>query len=208
MRALRLSDLHVAPALAGTESGVCSVCGLETESGHTRQPSESFNAWDLVRGGFFCEWCWGMLKHRPIRLHSWVATTDEARFFSGPELPELARVLFDPPVPCVAYISRSHRKQAWVALGRRVSTDRHRLWIATDWTGTVMVDGSDPTPLELAEALLARGVRRSTLRTGRPTPAECEKALRGGWMQDLQEALARAGDPVWEVWVHVARRPS
>lgn len=205
-----LSALRPWPALPGPDAGDCSVCGRSTEQGHRREPSESFNAWDIVRAreAFFCEWCWAMLKHRPFRLHSWLVRESCAEFFPGPELHRLGHLLLDPPLPCAVYLTRGHRKQLWVALGRRVSVDPRRLWVATDWTGVVLVDVTDGGPLELAERLLAHGVRRSTLVSGAPTADEWRRAITEGWRGDLEAALRRAGDPRWEVWVHVAHRPA
>lgn len=206
--ALSLSDLRPWPAVPGSERGTCCVCGRDTERGHRREPSESFNAWDVVRGGTFCEWCWAMLKHRPFRMHSWVAGRDGVTFYPGPELPRLAAFLRAPALPCAVYLTRGHRKQLWVALGRRVSVDARALWVATDWAGVVMLDGAEDEPLALAERLLGRQVRRRTLFSGAPSPEEWRRAIVEGWRQDLEDAMARAGDPRWEVWVHVANRPA
>jgi hypothetical protein len=69
-----LSDLRLVEPSPGPDAVRCSVCGLWTEQGWHRKPSENFNAWDIMRGGGFCEWCWAMLKQRPFRLHAWLGT--------------------------------------------------------------------------------------------------------------------------------------
>jgi hypothetical protein len=70
----------------------------------------------------------------------------------------------------------------------------------------VLLDSTDSRPLELAESLLARGVKRSSLQSGSPSAREWRAAIEGGWCDEMEEAVARAGDPRWEVWVHVAAR--
>jgi hypothetical protein len=206
---VRLSDLQLIPPLPGTAACVCLICDRETDRGWIVSPSENFNAWDIVRDetGRFCEWCWAMLKTPACRKKSWIGTPGQITYFEGAELGRLGQWLLEPTVPCAVSLTSGHRKVRWLLLGRYISTDPRRLWVATDWAGRVLLDTTDRRSLELAEQLLARGVRRTTLRTGRPTPNEWATAIREGWQSELAEAVERAGDPAWEVWVHVAAKP-
>jgi hypothetical protein len=205
----RLSDLRLLPPLLGSAVVRCRICGLETERGWAVAPSEAFNAWDIVRSGEpgFCEWCWALLKDPRTRKQSWLGRPGEIRFFGGAELAGLATWLRAPELPAVVSLTAGHRKVRWVVLGQRVSTSPSALWVATDWAGPVLLDATDRAPLDLAERLLARGVRRTTLRSGQPTAKEWADAIAGGWRDELVRACERAGDPSWEVWVHVAVKP-
>jgi hypothetical protein len=206
---LRLSDLRLLPPLLGRDQCRCLICTIETDQGWVRAPSEAFNAWDIVRAetGAFCEWCWALLKDPRTRKSSWIGRPGRIEFYDGAHLAEIATWLRSPELPAVVSLTISHRRVRWLTLGQRVSVSPTTVWVATDWIGPVLLDTTDQEPLALAERLLARGVRRTTLRTGQPTPREWADALAGGWQDDLESARHHAGDPRWEVWVHVAPKP-
>lgn len=205
---LCLSDLHLLPPLCGSDALTCAICGRSTSCGWAQEPSDVFSSWDTVRGCGFCEWCWALLKDGSTRRLSWIGTEGQLQFYASGELGAVAEWLTAPSLPGVVYLTRRHRAQAWVALGRRISIHPRRIWVATDWAGPVLVDGTDTRYLRLAADLLGRRVRRSSLLSGRPTPNEWAAALRDGWVSELEQAIALAGDPIWEVWVHVARPPA
>jgi hypothetical protein len=194
--------------VVGRDRCRCLVCGVDTDRGWVRPPSDAFNAWDIVHAerGAFCEWCWALLKDPRTRKLSWIGRPGRIEFYGGARLAEIATWLRSPTLPAVVSLTISHRRVRWLSLGQRVTVSPTALWVATDWAGPVLLDTTDQAPLALAERLLAHGVRRTTLRTGQPTPKEWAAALAGGWQADLESACQRAGDPRWEVWVHVAPR--
>jgi len=187
------------------------LCGEYTAQGHASVFSKDFTAYAYIYGGnVVCEYCAGMLKHKPFRTRSWVATTAGVEFIeSGDGRLRLREVLLDPPEPPFAiYITRNHQRQGWLTLMRYVSLSRERFYVGNDWLDApaYIVRAEFAGLLAEAEPLLQRKVPRSVLLgESSPSPALVKKALLEGWMREFRSAMERAGDPAWEVAVYVGR---
>jgi CRISPR type IV-associated protein Csf1 len=151
-----------------------------------------------------------MLQHKPFRTRSWIATTNGVEYIeSGDGRLKLREALLDPPKPPFAiYVTRNHQRQGWLTLMRRVSLSRDRFYVGNDLLDSpaYIVRDRFVQLLGEAEAMLARKVPRSVLlREAEPTVQLVKRALQEGWMEQLQRAMERAGDPAWEVAVYVGR---
>lgn len=192
----------------GSDAGRCYLCGRDTDRGHREPPSDAFTAWATVySGSVLCERCYPVLHDRRFRARSWLATAAGVRFTEpGEDRRWLLETLLDPPEPPFAlYLTRAGKKQGWISLVRYVSTSRERYWVGTDWLDRPVnlcrswVHAVAP----LVGELRRRRVPRTALVTGVFPPAVWKRAYREGWTRDLERAARLAGDPRWEVIVHV-----
>ena len=197
--------------MPGADAGRCALCGEHTEHGLARLFSKDFTAYAYIYGGnVVCQYCAGMLLHKPFRTRSWIATTGGVEYIeSGDGRLKLREALLHPPEPPFAiYISRNHQRQGWLTLMRRVSLSRDRFYVGNDWLDSPAYIVRDQFVLLLseAEAMLARKVPRSVLlRESEPSVQLVKRAVQERWMGQLQRAMERAGDPAWEVAVYVGR---
>lgn len=198
-------------SLSGDVPGDCYICGLPTERGQRRAPSDAFTAWaSCGQGDVLCPDCAATLSWRDVRMFSWLATPDGVRFEGRGDRGWLWDVLADPPEPPYAiYITRGGQKQGWISGVRMVATSRERTPILTDWTDRpIMLTRADwRRYAPLVERLRGYGIGRNAVLTGEFTSNQWSKALTGGYAADLVEAQTYAGDPRWEAISHVSRKP-
>lgn len=197
----------------GEAHGYCYLCRRETEHGHLEPPSDQFTAWATVyAGSVLCEWCYPVLHDRRFRSRSWLVTAAGVRFTEpGEDKIWLRDVILSPPEPPFAlYLTRGGKKQGWISLVRYVSWSRERYWVGTDWLDRpVHLDRAwAAAHAPLAERLRQRGISRAALLTASYSPAVWKRAILEGWSSDLDATAALAGDPRWEVIVHVTPGPS
>ncbi len=199
-----LTDL-TAERTPGPDAGSCYLCGSDTASGHKQAPSDNFTAWAGTYGGsVICERCYPLLKERPYRMQSWMATTAGVRFTGKDDRAWLWRALLHPPDPPLAiYVTRGGQKQGWISLLRYVSTGRERLWVGTDWTDRpVLLEATWVAPVAaLIAELRARGVSKRKLESGGYTMKDYETAMKEGYVDRLEAARRHVTDPRWEVLV-------
>jgi hypothetical protein len=198
---------HV-PAAPGTVRGICYLCGGATDAGYAEPPSDNFTAWASCYGGaVLCPLCRAVLHDRRFRATSWLATTAGVRFATRDDRLWLWQALVDPPAPPFAlYITRGAQKQGWLTLTRYVSTSQAHYWVGTDWTDRP-VPCAQPWMVQhalLVTRLRERGLSKTALCDGAYTMKHYERAIAEGWRPDLDAARALAGDPRWQVLVHVS----
>lgn len=116
----------------GNTTGVCALCGEHSNQAHPARLPDTFTAaYKLYAGDAICEYCYPLLKNRDLCFNSWIATRAGLRTLARAEW---LAVLTEPPQPPFAiYLTVGRRKQGYLALLRKVSTDRDHYWLATDW---------------------------------------------------------------------------
>ena len=186
---------------------MCYVCGNATSVGHREAPSDVFTAWaDIYSGDVLCEWCHGALHHRPHRMFSWMASLAGVRFQTKDDRGWLLDALLSPPdFPCAFYLTRGGQKQAWITLHRYVTHSQNTMWVGTDWTSRpVLINRAwIDWNLPLLRRVRGVGLSKQKLLSGQFTMKDLERAMLGGWMEDIDSCRRLVGNPKWEVLVYV-----
>ena len=189
--------------LAGDRAGRCVACGMDTTSATPAQLPNTFTtAYKLYAGSVLCPHCAPLFKERSLRNRSWVASQTEFRYI---QRNEWRAALIEPPEPPFAiYLTLSGQKYGYLPLIRRISTNRDRYWLATDWQESpLLIHRAQLAELiPIAQQLRARGVPKTQLLTAQFSPTTVAKAIKEGWdaMLGTIEQLSRS--PTWEVIVY------
>jgi len=195
----------------GNDEGHCFICGRETKHGWRETPSSAFTAWaQIYAGDVICEHCRPLLKNRSFRLRSWIATGEAVHFMADENRDWMWEAFIEPPSPPFAwYITVGRQKQGWISIMRYVneSPDGGRYWIGTDFTDKPVL--MEITWARQAQPLIAelrsRKLPKTAIKDGAYSPSHYRRAIEEGWEELLERAREYAGDPRWEVMVHVAR---
>ena len=202
---MTLSELLPTEFVAyGDHAGICAACGKTAQRAHPYSMPDTFTAaYKLYIGDALCPRCFALFKTKSLRTRSWVLTPNNLRHI---ERKEWLRALLEPPEPPFAlYLTLGGKKYGFLSLIHRVSLNRDRYWLATDWHETALyMQRSRLYELAaLAQSLRERGVPKTQLLT-EPSPTTLAKAVKEGWEGLLQQARAQQGDPHWEVIVYAA----
>lgn len=165
----RLIASHL-PPVSGGDAGACYVCGLATEHGQRRPPSDAFTAWGAcTRGDVLCPACAATMGCRDVRSFSWLVTPDRFRIAGRGDRGWLWDVLASPPDPPYGlYLTRGGQKQGWISGVRQVATSRVTMPVLTDWTDRPVLlhradwDAMAPLVLTLRE----KGLSQRALMSG------------------------------------------
>ncbi len=189
--------------MTGNHTGKCVACGRLTARGIPARLPDTFTAaYRLYNGNALCEYCAPLFKEKPLRSRSWVATQNEFRYIQRSEW--LATLTEPPEPPFAIYLTLSGQKYGYLSLIRRVSTNRDRYWVGTDWhESSVLIHRAQLAELiPIAQQLRTHGVPKIQLLSGQFSPAVVAKAIKEGWdaMLSTIEHLSRS--PTWEVIVY------
>lgn len=198
--------------LTGNVPGTCYICGLGTDHGQRRAPSDVFTAWAAcAQGDVLCPTCAVTLNYRDVRMFSWLATLDEFRITGRGDRDWLWDVLDAPPEPPYAlYVTRGGQKQGWISGARQVAMSRATIPVLTDWTDRPVIlrradwETMSPLVMRLREA----GLSKRALIQGECTANQWKKAIMEGYADALRQAVAYAGDPRWEILCHASNDPA
>ena len=189
--------------LAGDRAGRCVACGMDTTSGTPAQLSNTFTtAYKLYAGSVLCPHCAPLFKEQSLRRRSWVVSQTEFRYI---QRSEWLTTLTEPPEPPFAiYLTLSGQKYGYLSLIRRISTNRDRYWLATDWQESpLLIHRAQLAELiPIVQQLRARGVPKTQLLTAQFNPTTVAKAIKEGWDTMLGTIEHLRGNPTWEVIVY------
>lgn len=194
-------------AEAGNTHGRCYLCGIQTQHGHRRKPSEKFTSWTLcTEGQCLCPLCDALLKDQRLRNRSWAATPTELIF---PTRPEFLSLLLEPPAPPFAmYFTLSGKRQDYLALMHAVSHSRECYFVGTDFTPHPILTQRPQIPpmLALLRPLLQVGIPRSVL-TGEQalTPTHARKLHANHLWHIWQQAEPLRLNPLFQLLARVAQ---
>jgi hypothetical protein len=195
---------HLDHVPSGSVAGTCYICGLPTEVGFREKPSDNFTAWaQCFAGDVICPPCRAMLKDHRLRSRSWLASSTSILFRTSETKEAFFAALVDPPPPpVVAYVTQGGQRQGYLSIVWRVSMSPGQIWVGTDWlTAPVLLTQSWAREVApLLRSLRNRGLPKSALLEN-PPPAWWQKAIEGGWEEELRWAGELRGDPRWEVMV-------
>jgi len=187
----------------GDCTGKCIACGRHTARGIPARLPDTFTAaYKLYNGSTLCECCAPLFKERSLRNRSWVASRTEFRYI---QRNEWRAALIEPPEPPFAiYLTLSGQKYGYLPLIRRISTNRDRYWLATDWQESpILIHRAQLAELiPIAQQLRARGVPKTQLLTAQFEPTTVAKAIKEGWEALLGTIEQLGGNPTWEVTVY------
>lgn len=193
----------------GEDEGRCYICGQETQCGHRMKPSDAFTAWaQCAEGDVMCEHCHPLIRTPDFRRRSWLVTSGNIHFATKDDREWIWPMLLDPPEPPFAlYVTKSYKKQGHLTLVNYVSTSRTHFWIGADFADRAIA--ADLQQLRewapIIEFLREQKMPKAALTTGEFGPHHYKKAIEGGWVDMVNAARNIAGNPAWEVLVHVAR---
>ena len=187
----------------GDCTGKCIACGKHTAHGIPARLPDTFTAaYKLYNGGTLCECCAPLFKERSLRNRSWVASQTEFRYI---QRNEWLTTLTEPPEPPFAiYLTLSGQKYGYLPLIRRISTNRDRYWLATDWQESpILIHRAQLAELTaIAQQLRTHGVPKTQLLTAQFNPTIVAKAFKEGWEALLGAIEQLSGNPIWEVIVY------
>jgi len=187
----------------GDCTGKCIACGRQTARGVPARLPDTFTAaYKLYNGSTLCECCAPLFKERSFRNRSWVASQTEFRYI---QRGEWLTTLTEPPEPPFAiYLTLGGQKYGYLPLIRRISTNRDRYWLATDWQESpLLIHRAQLAELiPIAQQLRARGVPKTQLLTAQFSPTIVAKAIKEGWEALLGTIEQLGGNPTWEVTVY------
>ncbi len=190
----------------GPDSGMCYICGTQTESGWAQAPSEAFTAWASVYGGnVMCPACRPLVKRGEFRHRSWLATQAGVEFTEKGKREFIWQALLSPPEPPFAiYLTRAGQKQGALGLLRYVSESQERYWVGVEWLDRPVLMEREVAiaHAELVEKLRARKLPKAVLLSGQYGANHYKRALEEDWIEDLDEARRWVGNPQWEVIIH------
>jgi CRISPR type IV-associated protein Csf1 len=191
--------------MPGNCAGRCIACGKHTAHGVPARLPDTFTAaYKLYNGNALCEYCAPLFKERSLRSRSWVASQSEFRYI---QRSEWLTTLTEPPEPPFAiYFTLSGQKYGYLSLIRRVSTNRDRYWLATDWQESpILIHRAQLAELvPIAQQLRTHGVPKTQLLTAQFSPTIVAKAIKEGWDTMLRTIEQLRGNPAWEVVVYAA----
>lgn len=198
--------------LTGDVPGICYICGLGTDRGQRRPPSDVFTAWaSCTQGDVLCPDCAATLNYRDVRMFSWLVTPDAFRVSGRGDRGWLWDAIQDPPEPPYAlYITRGGQKQGWISGVRQIAMSRATIPVLTDWTDRPVIlrrvdwETMSPLVMRLREA----GLSKRALIQGEYTANQWKRAIADGYVAELRRAQGYAGDPRWEILCHVSNDPT
>ena len=189
--------------ITGNCAGKCIACGKHTAHGIPARLPDTFTAaYKLYNGNTLCECCAPLFKEQSLRSRSWVASQTEFRYI---QRSEWLTALTEPPEPPFAiYFTLSGQKYGYLPLIRRISTNRDRYWLATDWhESPLLVHRAQLAELiPVAQHLRAHGIPKTQLLTAQFSPTVVAKAIKEGWEALLGATEQLSGNPTWEVIVY------
>ena len=187
----------------GDCTGKCIACGRQTARGVPARLPDTFTAaYKLYNGSTLCECCAPLFKERSLRNRSWVASQTEFRYI---QRGEWLTTLTEPPEPPFAiYLTLGGQKYGYLSLIRRISANRDRFWLATDWhESPLLIHRAQLAELiPIAQQLRTHGVPKTQLLTAQFSPNVVAKAVKEGWDAMLGAIEQLRGNPTWEVVVY------
>ena len=189
--------------MTGGCEGKCIACGKQTARGIPARLPDTFTAaYKLYNGNTLCEYCAPLFKERALRSRSWVASQNEFRYIQRSEW--LATLVEPPEPPFAIYLTLSGQKYGYLSLIRRISTNRDRYWLGTDWhESPILISRVQIAEfIPIAQQLRMHGVPKTQLLTAQFSPAVVAKAIQEGWEALLSAVEQLSGNPTWEVIVY------
>lgn len=203
-RKITAIDLCIKSPKPGQKTGVCCVCGKNTDNGYDIPFSDNFTGYSfLTHGDCACPHCYTFFKTPEFRRYSWVATTDEVRFLKRSEIGNI--ILNPPKPPFFLYITQTGQRQGWLSAFKFISYSEERFFIATDWVGTIFADINNIRNMyKLIRVLREMKVSKTALRTGEYTMFQYRDAIEKGYDNLIDDTKKHIKDPLWEVMIYVA----
>ncbi len=193
----------------GNITGICVMCGQETNAGIPLKNcvSDNFMGWNsLFAGNCMCPHCAFLFSDQVFRRKSWVASPEEFRTFKNVEASE---ILFNPPnPPFFIYIAKIGQRQSWLCCIDRVAGNRNRYFLSHEHYDVPILFERDKAEGMLSKILesLSLGISKTELRSCVFKMKTWEKAYKEGFTDLLRELEGYKQNLLWEVMVDVANR--
>jgi len=202
---LTIPELCIKNPLAGNEKGYCCICGQKTNIGYKFSLSENFTGFSYLKfGNLLCPYCYAFMKNQNFRKHCWLATGQEILFLKRNDC--LSFILNPPKIPFAFYITKSFKKQGFLAGFQYVNYSQENYYILTDFVDIVFVNLKIAWRMnKLIEFLRERKVSKTQLTTGDYTMFIYKKAINEGWDNKIEESKKYIREPLWEVLCYVEK---
>lgn len=185
----------------GELEGDCVYCARHTDQGHQAVFGNNFTSYHLLQSGeCVCPECQLLHAEKQFyRRSMWVATTDEFRRFKRVEAKE---ILLNPPEPPFAiYLTRTYKKQGWIALMDYVNMDKEVFWVACDYDILLIKLEECEKDFKLIKTLRRLKISKNEIRTGKFKAKSLEKLE--GQYNIVHSVLNRVGSLLWELEVYL-----